>query len=139
MCFYCDREVKGNPQSWWYENYVCWNCRVQNGVKNDSFLLGTKKQICNSNLTHKYFRTIRKKPKINDNENNNLPKRVETGRICYNCNNQMIDVGFKFKTPKKTNIKQWKHLEATWENQHKYINGVKTYVGPKNRVHQQNF
>lgn len=33
MCFYCDREVKGNPQNWWYENYVCWTCRVQNGLK----------------------------------------------------------------------------------------------------------
>ena len=109
MCFYCDRNVKGNPQPCWYLNYVCWTCRVQNGVKIDPVLLKTKKEIYNN------------------------------GRICYRCNNQMVNVGFKFRTPKKNNVKQWNHLKKTWENQYKYINGVETYVGPKIRKVKQTF
>ena len=105
MCFYCDREVYGNPQTWWYVNYVCWTCRVQNGA------------------THS---------KIDKDKD-------KGGRICYRCHNQMTDVGFKFKTPKKNNIKQWKILEKTWENQCKTINGEKIYVGPKIKVVQQIF
>ena len=125
-------EVKGNPQTWWYENYVCWTCRVQNGVKNDPLFLGTKKQICSNNLTNEYFKTIRTFKKEEKEKKDN-------GRICYRCHNQMVDVGFKFKTPKKYDVKQWKHLEQTWENQYKFINGVKTYVGPKKCKVQQSF
>lgn len=97
MCFYCNRNTKGNPQFWWYVNYVCWNCRVQNGVK--------KCQI--------------------NREND------KGGRICYKCHIQMTNVGFKFKTPKKKDIKQWKLLEKTWENQYISINNQKIYTGPK--------
>lgn len=61
------------------------------------------------------------------------------GRICHRCNKQMINVGFKFKTPKKNNIKQWKLLEKSWENQYLSINGVSTYVGPKKRIVKQSF
>jgi len=110
MCFYCDREVKGNPQTWWYENYVCWNCRGQNGLKNDPILL-----------------------------KNNKIEHIETGRICYRCHNPMVNVGFKFKTPKKSDLKKWKELEKTWENQYVYLNGIKNYVGPKKRIVQQSF
>jgi hypothetical protein len=107
MCFYCEREVKGNPQFWWYLNYVCWNCRVQNGV--------TKNPVKNSD--------------INTN-----------GRICYRCHQQMTEVGFKFRTPKKNNIKEWSRLQKTWENQYKYDeNGNKIYVGPKSRIVKQQF
>ncbi len=97
MCFYCDR--KG--ESWWWQNYVCWNCRVQNGV-------------CKSN---------------------DLPG----GRVCYKCNQPMIDVGFKFRTPKKKDVKQWKHLEKTWENQYRYIGWERINVGPRPRVVKQAF
>jgi len=106
MCFYCDRQVKGNPQFWWYCNYVCWTCKIQCGVKHQIDFL---------------------------QENN------KGGRICYKCNKQMTDVGFKFKTPKKNNIKQWTTLEKTWENQYKCIDGIKTYVGPKNKIVKQTF
>ncbi len=51
----------------------------------------------------------------------------------------MTNVGFKFKTPKKTDIKQWTLLEKTWENQHITTNGIKTYVGPKKRTVTQMF
>lgn len=103
MCFYCDRNVKGNPKFWWYLNYVCWTCRIQNGVKKD------------------------------------VNYKIEKGRICYKCNQPMINVGFKFKTPKKHDIKKWKQLENTWENQYKFINKEKCYVGPKDRIVQQSF
>ncbi len=106
MCFYCDRQAKGNPQFWWYKNYVCWNCRVQNGVKKHTTV----------------------------NEEND-----KGGRICYRCNNLMTDVGFKFRTPKKSDIKTWKNLEKTWENQYKKINGKEIYVGPKEKVIKQSF
>ena len=106
MCFYCDRNVKGQPEGWWWFNYVCWTCRVQNGVK---------------------------KPSGINAEND------KGGRICYRCHNLMTEVGFKFRTPKKNDVKQWKRLEQTWENQYKYINGEKKYVGPKERVVQQSF
>ncbi len=43
----------------------------------------------------------------------------------------MTDVGFKFKTPKKKDIKQSKLLEKTWENQYQYINNKKIYTGPQ--------
>lgn len=108
MCFYCDREVKGNAQAWWYQNYVCWSCRVQNGISNQS-----EEKICK--------------------------ETDKGGRICYRCHKQMVNVGFKFKTPKKSDIKKWKQLEKTWENQHITINGVNTYIGPKNRVVKQSF
>lgn len=106
MCFYCDREVKGNPQIWWYKNFVCWNCRIQNGLKHSS------------NLTEE-----------NDTCN----------KICYRCNQIMTDVGFKFKTPSKNNIKQWKFLEKTWQYQYKYNNSEKIYIGPKNKINVGNF
>lgn len=51
----------------------------------------------------------------------------------------MINVGFKFKTPKKNDTKKWQMLEKTWENQYKLINGEKNYVGPSNRVVCQSF
>lgn len=105
MCFYCDRDVKGNPQPWWYESYVCWTCHVQNGLKHCEINIDVKKG----------------------------------GRICYRCRNQMTEVGFKFRTPKKNDIKQWKYLEKNWENQYKYINGEKKYIGPKERIVQQSF
>lgn len=100
MCFYCDRNIRGNVEPWWYLNYVCWTCRIQNGVK--------------SSYDH-------------------------GDRICYRCHNQMTDVGFKFKTPKKNDVKQWKHLEKKWEYQYKYINGEKKYIGPKEKVVKQMF
>lgn len=100
MCFYCDREVKGNPQFWWYKNYVCWTCRVQNGV--------TK-------------------------------QKEEGGRICFRCNQPMVNVGFKFKTPKKSDIKSWKDLQKTWQVQQKFVDGVETYVGPKERIVDPSF
>lgn len=106
MCFYCDREVRGNSQSWWWTNWVCWTCRVQNGVKKPC-------EVTESN--------------------------DKGGRVCYRCHNLMTDVGFKFKTPKKSDKARWKLLELTWENQHKTIKGVKTYVGPKTRVVSQSF
>lgn len=106
MCFYCQRNVHGNPKPWWWRNYVCWTCHVQNGLK----------KPCETNV--------------------DINKR---GRICYRCHNQMTDVGFKFRTPKKNDIKQWKYLEKTWENQYKYINGEKTYIGPKERIVGQSF
>ena len=43
MCFYCDREVKRKPQTWWYKNYVCLTCRVQNGIKNNPMTLEIEK------------------------------------------------------------------------------------------------
>ena len=105
MCFYCDREVNGNPQFWWYLNFVCWTCRVQNGVK--------KNKLENSN---------------------------KSSRICYRCNQPMTEVGVKFKTPKKDNIKEWLHLEKTWENQYKYDkDGNKIYVGPKTCIVKKKF
>jgi hypothetical protein len=104
MCFYCDREAKGNPQPWWYVNYVCWNCHVQNGVKKD--------------------------------ETNNKKKG---GRICYRCHAPMVNVGFKFKTPKKNNSKQWEVLQKTWENQYVTIQDEQTYVGPLNKKVKQKF
>lgn len=52
----------------------------------------------------------------------------------------MTDVGFKFKTPKKDNIKEWQNLKKVWENQFKYDEkGNKIYVGPKNRLVEQHF
>ena len=106
MCFYCERNTKGNPQYWWYVNFVCWTCRVQNGVK---------------------------KPCQINSENN------KGGRICYKCNVHMTDVGFKFKTPKKKDIKQWKLLEKTWENQYITINKKKIYTGPQTKIVEQRF
>ena len=106
MCFYCQRNAHGNPKPWWYLNYVCWTCCVQNGVK---------------------------KPSVITRDND------KGGRICYKCHNLMTEVGFKFRTPKKNDIKQWKHLETTWENQYKTINGEKTYIGPIERVVKQSF
>lgn len=147
MCFYCDREVNGNPQPWWYANYVCWTCRVQNGLKNDPLFLPTKKQRRSVKLYFDYLKT-QKKSKNKDTEIEfeksveheiDFQKQVDTGRICYKCNNPMVDVGFKFKTPKKNDIKQWKHLQETWEVQQQCINGVSTYVGPKVKTWKQSF
>lgn len=103
MCFYCDREVKGNPQLWWYTNFVCWTCRIQNGVK---------KQFTGT---------------------------IDNGRKCYRCHQDMTDVGFKFRVPKKQDVHKWKHLQNTWENQYTIQNGVKCYVGPKKRTIIQTF
>jgi hypothetical protein len=105
MCFYCDRNARGNPKPWWYVNYVCWTCRVQNGLK-----------ISETNITNN-----------------------KGGKYCYKCHNQMIDVGFKFKTPKKNDIKQWKILEKTWEYQYIITNNNRIYVGPHNKVVKQLF
>ncbi len=104
MCFYCDRNINGNEQRWWWLNYVCWNCRVQNGILKQDF-----------------------------------EKTIDTGRICYRCNKPMTNVGFKFKTPKKNDVKKWKSLENTWENQSKYIDGKIIYTGPKKRIVKQSF
>lgn len=135
MCFYCDREIKGNPQPWWYENYVCWKCCIQNGVKKDYSFLGTKKQIRSNKLKNKYLK-IMGNFKEEENKQN---QPINKGRICYKCHNKMVDVGFKFKTPKKYDTKKWKHLEKTWENQYIYKNGIKTYIGPENRKVKQSF
>lgn len=105
MCFYCERNAHGNPKPWWYLNYVCWTCRVQNGVKKPS----------------------------------EIPEKNKGGRVCYKCHCIMTNVGFKFRTPKKNDIKQWKHLETTWENQIKHINGEEKYVGPKEKIVKQCF
>jgi hypothetical protein len=51
----------------------------------------------------------------------------------------MTDVGFKFKTPKKKDIKQWKLLEKTWENQYQLINNKKIYTGPQPKIVMQTF
>jgi hypothetical protein len=61
------------------------------------------------------------------------------GKICSGCNKQMVDVGFKFEPPKKADVKKWKTLEQTWENQHKIVDGVRTYVGPSNQKVKQRF
>lgn len=95
MCFCCDVEVYGNPKFWWWSNYVCWTCRIQNGVKK----------------TATYSKEI--------------------GRICYRCHQPMTDVGYKFRTPKKNDVKKWNQLKNTWSIQKKYINGEQTCVAPK--------
>ena len=51
----------------------------------------------------------------------------------------MVNVGFKFKTPKKSDIKSWKHLQKTWQVQQKFVDGVETYVGPKERIVDPSF
>ncbi len=106
MCFYCDRNAYGNPKYWWWDNYVCWNCRVQNGIL--------------KNNTGKYNKHC-------------------GGRICYKCNQQMTNVGFKFKTPKKNDVKKWKELENTWAKQTKIINGNVVDVAPKGIHNPQTF
>ena len=149
MCFYCDREVKGNPQPWWYKNYVCWTCRVQNGIKNNPMTLEIEKNNTKHRRSDFYCVFLKAIQRNNDCEDETIPENknknkikenvYETGRICYRCNNPMVDVGFKFRTPKKNDVKQWKHLQETWEVQQQYINGVSTYVGPKVRTWKQNF
>jgi hypothetical protein len=142
MCFYCDRKVKGgNPRYWWYLNFVCWTCRVQNGI----FKSNTEKQDIKNERSNKYYESLQYTNKTSSSlvENENYSKKEinKNGcRVCYKCNQLMTNVGVKFKTPKKNNIKKWKNLQKVWENQFKYDkNGNSIYVGPKNRVVEQNF
>jgi hypothetical protein len=67
------------------------------------------------------------------------PIPINQGRICYRCNKPMTNVGFKFKTPKKSNKANWKILQSTWENQYKYSCDKGKYVGPSPRVVSQRF
>jgi hypothetical protein len=50
------------------------------------------------------------------------------GRVCARCNQQMIDVGTKFKPPKKSDKKRWKALQSTWQIQQRFVNGEWTRV-----------
>jgi len=40
----------------------------------------------------------------------------------------MIDVGFKFKPPKKNNIKKWNELKKTWTSQKIYETKTNEYI-----------
>lgn len=139
MCFYCDRDT--NSRYWWYLNFVCWNCRVQNGVFNNNIV---KQNIKNEHSNH-YYKTLQYNNKTNSSivENENYSKKEinkKISRVCYKCNQLMTDVGCKFKTPKKNNIKEWKNLEKVWTTQFKYDEkGNTIYIGPKNKVVKQNF
>ena len=133
MCLLCDRAIKGTDRYWWYCNFVCWTCRVQNGVDKSK----TDKQDLKDEKSNKFYRSFQymEKPSSStvDDEKYTVkqPKMKHITRTCYRCNQPMVNVGFKFKTPKKTDIKQWKLLEKTWENQRKIVNGKEIYVGPK--------
>jgi hypothetical protein len=56
-------------------------------------------------------------------------------RICPQCRKEMINVNYKFKPPKKNEIKKWETIEYLLENgfyfQHIYENG-KTVKYPEN-------
>jgi hypothetical protein len=139
MCFYCDRDT--TARYWWYLNFVCWNCRVQNGVSYSNIV----KQNIKNERSNKYYKSLQYTNKTNSSivENEHYIKKEinkKICRVCYKCNQLMTDVGVKFKTPKKDNIKEWKNLEKVWETQFKYDDkGEEIYVGPKKRVVEQNF
>jgi hypothetical protein len=61
------------------------------------------------------------------------------GRICHKCNKFMVNVGFKFKTPKKNNVKKWKELKETWENQSVRIDGKRINLYTKKNIVKQSF
>ena len=63
-------------------------------------------------------------------DNNNI-----ISRICPQCKNEMINVDYKFKSPKKEDIKKWETIKYLLENgfyfQHIYENN-KIIEYPKN-------
>lgn len=40
--------------------------------------------------------------------------KMNEWKTCYNCNKHMVNVGMKFKPPKKRDIKNWKRLKVEW-------------------------